>query len=597
MRLARRLARYEDVLVLDGDAQSPWATETRPQLLSHLQPRALSAGTQAEPLPLPAGIRLLAGHKATRIDRHERRVIDDSGRSYVYSRLFLALGASPRLPALPGKQLAGVQSLYTRRQLEVLVTSLTHKSSLLIVGGGLLAVELAAMVAEYADVTLVSRSRLLGRYVDREISDSVARRLEKLGVQVLELATPRRLLGSDTVTGLELTDGRWLAARQVVLACGIAPNTRLAQEAGLEVDEGIRVDADMRSLNDASVFAVGDCARPPWPVSRGNIAQVLYLADVALAAALDEAPPASPVGLYQKCRLGDDYRLVVATLHRRIESESVQTQHGQRGNRVLCATLYQRRVVAFQALLPRVQARRLTERWEDRAELSRWELMTLRRLAWLPPRYQADPVICHCANVRRSTIRAASVEHGNDPALICRATRAGGYCGSCLDDIAALSGSGLWRRRAARWSTAATILLIGSVFGLLPVWSLPDSVLQAGFTAYRLMTDAAVREISGYLLTAAILLTLLIRSGRRRYWWHILLGSSALLLLPLHALGGLSSGAGLSASLVGVMLLAVLSGALTVLRRRLAVLRLGHLAASVILLGATLLHVVFIYQY
>lgn len=596
MRIARQLARYDDVLVLDADTESPQATEARPQLLTHLH----AGHTQTNPLPPPPlapGIHLLAGRKVVHIDRHSCQVIDDSDQVHAYSQLFLALGSSPLRPTLPGSQLDGVQTLYTRRQLDTLTEALARKGQLLIVGGGLLAVELAALVAKRTSVTLIVRSRLLGRYLNSEMSARVAQRLKKLGVEVMEQAVAEHLLGSEHVAGVMLADGRQLEARQVVLACGIVPNTRLARDAGLNVEEGVLVDAHMRSINDASIFAVGDCAQPPWPVMRGNIAQVLHLADLALATARNEPPPASPAGLYQECWLGDGYRLVMAAVHLPAGFTADRSYFYRWAGRALSATVQQQRVATFQALLPDAQAQRLTALWQDSVVLSRWELMTLRRLAWLPPRRHHDPLICQCASVRLSTINAAIAEHGNDPALICQATQAGTYCGNCLEDINALCGNSSWRNHVGRWSVVTTVLLIVMLLGSLQVWSLPDSVLLADFGAYRLMTDSGIREVSGYLLTIIILMALVIRGNRRRYWWHILLGSIALLLVPLHSLGGLITGAGLNASLVGLMLLTALSGILLKIHRRGAELRFGHLTATLVLLAATLLHIVFIYAY
>ncbi|WP_144823581.1 FAD-dependent oxidoreductase [Marinobacter piscensis] len=598
MRIARQLARYGNVLVLDGDTESPWATEARPQLLTQFQNARAQAGVHASlAVPLAPRIRLLSGRKVVHVDRRRCRVLDDSGQVHKYSQLFMAPGALPIRPELPGSWLGGVQTLYTRRQLDNLLNSLVPNTELLIVGGGLIAVELATLMAKRAVVTLIVRSRLLRRYVDPKLGKRVAGRLEKLGIRILEEAIPKRLLGRHDVTGAELADGRQLAAGRVVLACGSLPDTTLARDAGLRVDQGVLVDSSMRSLSDARVFAVGDCAQPPWPVMRGNIAQVLHMADLAVAAIRNEPLPSPPEGQYRECRLDDGFRLVVAASHQSIESGALHSHHYRYAGRVVSVTRQHRSIVAFQALLPYVQARRLTELWQGRIELSRWEWGSLQRFVWLPPRRQPDPLVCHCASVRLSAIHAAIAEYGSNPAMVCQATRAGYYCGSCLDDITTLCGNSSWWNRAARWSTVAVILLVVALLGLLPAWSVPDSVLATDFTAYRLMTDSSTREISGYLLTVVVLMTLAIRGDRRRYWWHVCLGSTALLLLPLHSLGGLASGSGFSAGLIGLMLLAALSGALLIVRRRLMWLRSGHLAVTLVLLTATLMHVVFIYQY
>lgn len=598
MRIARQLARYGNVLVLDGDTESPWATEARPQLLTYFQYDHVQTGVHASlALPLASRIRLLPGRKVVHVDRRSCRVFDDRGQAHTYSQLFLALGSSPIRPELPGGRLGSVQTLYTRYQLDTLLNSLVHNTELLIVGGGLIAVELAALVAKRAAVTLIVRSRLLRRYVDPKLGKRVIERLEKLGVRIVEQATPKRLLGRDDVTGVELTDGRQLAAERVVLACGSLPNTTLARDAGLRVDQGILVDSRMRSLSDARVFAVGDCAQSPWPVMRGNIAQVLHMADLALAAVRNEKLPLPPEGQYRECRLDDGFRLVVAASHQSIESAALHSHHYRCAGRIVLVKRQRQSVAAFQALLPYAQSRRLTELWQNRIELAWWEWGSLQRFVWLPPRPQPDPLVCHCANVRLSAIHTAIAEYGSNPATVCQATRAGYYCGSCLDDITTLCGNSSWWNRAARWSTVAVILLVVTLLGLLPAWSVPDSVLATDFTAYRLMTDSSIREVSGYLLAVVVLMTLAIHGGRQRYWWHVCLGSTALLLLPLHSLGGLASGSGFSVSLIGLMLLAALSGALLIVRRRLMGLRSGHLALTPVLLAATLMHIVFIYQH
>lgn len=101
MRIARALAQTSDVLVLDSDRDSPQSTESRPQLLASLSGNYTP---EASPISacLPPRIRVLSGRKVVHIDRSGRCVTDSAGDDHAYSKLFLALGASPVIPVLGG---------------------------------------------------------------------------------------------------------------------------------------------------------------------------------------------------------------------------------------------------------------------------------------------------------------------------------------------------------------------------------------------------------------------------------------------------------------------------------------------------------------
>lgn len=596
MRIARALAQTSDVLVLDSDRDSPQSTESRPQLLASLSENYIP---ESPPISahLPPRLRVLSGRKVVHIDRSRSCVTDSAGDVHAYSRLFLALGASPVMPVLEGSGLKGVQFLYTRFQLDALIQAMSSEGRLVVVGGGLLAVELAALAVKRTPVTLIARSRLLQRYLDQGIGRGVRSLLEKQGVQVVESGIVKRLYGAGHVAGVELVGGVKIVAQQVVLACGTAPNIALAQKAGLAFDEGVLVDAGMRSVSDTQIYAVGDCAQPPWPFARGNIAQALYLADVALAAASGQSLSERAPGRYQECELGGCFQLIIAESRLPISPMVQQRIRRIRTRGALAATLQQKRIISVQALLSEVQARRLMEHWQSGAQLSWLSLATLSRFVWLPPARQQDPVVCRCANVRRSTIRLAASEHGGDLRRVCEETQAGVHCGGCLGEIAILCGKTVPAHNVATWTIVAAMVLFTALLAVLPAWHLPDSVLAGDFGAYRLMTSAMVRQVSGYSLFIVILMTLLVRNRRNRYWWHVGLGSSTLFLLSLHSLGGLSDGVGLNAGLAWFIPLAVLSGVLLQLRRHIKSLRFVHLATTLVLLAATMVHVFFVYQY
>lgn len=596
MRIARSLAQTGDVLVLDSDPDSPQSTEGRPQLLA-----LLSENHTSEPPPIsahvPPRIRVLSGRKVLHIDRSTNQLVDNTGEVHAYSTLFLALGANPVMPELEGSSLEGVQFLYTRFQLEVLIQAMSAEGRLVVVGGGLLAVELAALAIKRTPVTLVARSGLLQRYLDRSIGQEVRSLLEKQGVQVVESATVKRLYGAGHVAGVELVDGVKVAARQVVLACGAAPNTGLAQKAGLAFDEGVLADAGMRSVSDTRIYVVGDCAQPPWSVVRGNITQVLYSADVALATAFGRPLPERIPDRYLECELGGQFRLIVAGLHLSASPSMQRRTRCSRARGALTVTLQQNRIVSFQALLSEVQAVRLLELWQSGAQLSWLILAALSRFMWLPPTRQQDPVVCRCANVRRSTIRLAASEYGGDVQRVCEETQAGVHCGGCLGEIAVLCGKTVPAYNMAVRGIVTAILLLTALIVLLPAWQLPDSVLAGDFDTFRLMISPAARQASGYCLSIVILMTLFVRNRRNGYWWHVGLGSFTLFLLPLHSLGGPTDSVGLNAGLAWLIPLVVLSGGLLQLRRYVKSFRFAHLAATLVLLAATMVHVFFVYQY
>jgi nitrite reductase (NADH) large subunit len=85
--------------------------------------------------------------------------------------------------------------------------------------------------------------------------------MEKLGVTVHLEKSTAAVLGDDCVTGLAFKDGSTLACDMLVIAAGIRPNAEIGLRAGLTVGRAIVVDNHMRSVDDANVYAVGECAQ------------------------------------------------------------------------------------------------------------------------------------------------------------------------------------------------------------------------------------------------------------------------------------------------------------------------------------------------
>ncbi|MGB3389177.1 MAG: FAD/NAD(P)-binding oxidoreductase, partial [Pseudaminobacter sp.] len=142
-----------------------------------------------------------------------------------------------------------------------------------VLGGGFIGLEIAATLALGGRrVTVVeAQDRLLGRAVAPAISTHVRRRLEDTGIRILTRTTVERLEGAGGHVVAAITSaGERIAARMVIVGVGVVPNTELAQSAGLEIGNGIRVDGAMRS-SVPEILAIGDNANYRHWFSGGDV--------------------------------------------------------------------------------------------------------------------------------------------------------------------------------------------------------------------------------------------------------------------------------------------------------------------------------------
>jgi nitrite reductase (NADH) large subunit len=130
-----------------------------------------------------------------------------------------------------------------------------------VIGGGLLGLEAAYGLAKAGTpVTLLHlMDRLMERQLDLPAADLLKTLVERKGVEVLLNADTARILGEKRVEGVELADGRRIAADAVVFAAGIRPNTALATGSGLLVNRGVVVD-DQLQTSAENIYALGECA-------------------------------------------------------------------------------------------------------------------------------------------------------------------------------------------------------------------------------------------------------------------------------------------------------------------------------------------------
>ncbi|MDU8945305.1 NAD(P)/FAD-dependent oxidoreductase [Ovoidimarina sediminis] len=212
------------------------------------------------------GITLLTGDPATGIDRDAKTVTLASGAVLSYDQLALTTGSRPRaLPATIGGVLPGVHVVRTLADIDTMAPAVREGAQALIVGGGYIGLEAAAVARQRGmDVTLVEMApRILQRVAAEATSDYFRALHTAQGVRIIEGMGLERLTGEDRVTGAILSDGTKLPADLVIVGIGILPDTRLAETAGLTLENGIAVDTEGRT-SDPAIWAAGDCASFPW---------------------------------------------------------------------------------------------------------------------------------------------------------------------------------------------------------------------------------------------------------------------------------------------------------------------------------------------
>ncbi len=249
-----------------------------------------------------AGVELVLGARVTRIARSQKTVSLADGRSFDYETLILATGARARALDIPGADLAGVLTLRSAADAEILKAALSPGKRLAVIGGGYIGLEVAASArALGASAVVIEREpRILARVACKTLSTFFAdyHRARGVGFEVDAAVVAFEGRGGH-VTGVRLGDGRTIACDAVLIGVGAPPNHELAAEAGLKCVGGIVVDEYARTA-DPAVFAIGDVTHRPLPLygrmfRLESVANALEQARQAASAIVGRAAPAHEV--------------------------------------------------------------------------------------------------------------------------------------------------------------------------------------------------------------------------------------------------------------------------------------------------------------
>jgi 3-phenylpropionate/trans-cinnamate dioxygenase ferredoxin reductase component len=217
-------------------------------------------------------VELLLGTRAEQVDIAAREVALSGGRRIPYEKLLLTTGAIPRRLEVPGADLEGVRYLRAIGDSDTLRELLTSGQRVVAIGASFIGLEVTAAAREHgAEVTMVDTVDLPLQPIMGDRVGEVFRGLHAdHGVSFRFNTGIERITGTDHVEGVVTTSGETLPADVVVAGIGVTPVIELAESSGLTIDNGISVDASLRT-SAPDVFAAGDVANYWHPIYQRHI--------------------------------------------------------------------------------------------------------------------------------------------------------------------------------------------------------------------------------------------------------------------------------------------------------------------------------------
>lgn len=210
-------------------------------------------------------IHLLLEKEVTGIHTDKKEITLSDGTALKYTKLIYALGSECFVPPIPGTDKPEVVAIRRMSDIEKIEAMLDRVQNVVVIGGGVLGLEAAWELkkARKQVVVLEAAPQIMGRQLDEGASQMLTDISRSNGIDIHAGVQIASIEGESSVTGVKLADGREFPAELVIVSAGVRANVGAAKNAGLDINRGIVVNADM-STSDENIFACGDCAEYEW---------------------------------------------------------------------------------------------------------------------------------------------------------------------------------------------------------------------------------------------------------------------------------------------------------------------------------------------
>jgi ferredoxin-nitrate reductase len=379
-------------------------------------------------------IKLLRGISVEKIDRTNKQVTDSRGIKTSYDVLLIATGSRASVPKnVPS--LPGIFTMRSRVDADNFKKHMPNDAHVVIVGGGLLGLEMAASLREMGvKITIIQRtSSFLNRQLDALGSQLLHEEMADQGCDIYYDDEVQLYYGRSKLTGIGLKSGRKINCDAMILAIGTTPNMEIAKDCGLDCRRGVTVNERLQT-SDPDVFAIGEIAEFNGTLygitaAAEQQAQVVagYLnGDIASYYKGSLFMNIIKIHGFDLCSIGipecpddKDYEEVVFI-------DKAKRYYKK-------CIIHQDRLVGAILIGDKSEFLEFRDLIANKTELSE------KRLQLLRSGNKADPVlgklVCSCNNVGAENIRKKIESGCNTMADVCKATGAGTGCGSCRPEV------------------------------------------------------------------------------------------------------------------------------------------------------------------
>jgi len=385
------------------------------------------------------GVTCRFGEHVVKIDRKRKVVVGQNGE-VPYDKLLIATGSTPFIIPVQGKDLPGVISYRDLDDTNAMIEAAARGGKAVVIGGGLLGLEAAAgLAARGMDVTVV---HLMGHLMERQLDEAAGyllrRALEDKGITVRCQASTAAIVGDAHVEGVLLQDDKMIPADLVVMAVGIRPETRLANDAAIQVERGITVD-DQMVTSDPDILAMGECVEHDGQLF-GLVAPLYDQAKIVAATLADEHAVFAPREVSTKLKVTGCDLFSAGDFAEGEGREDIVFRDPARG-------IYKRLVIKDDRLIGAVMYGDTSDSgWFFGLVKDGTDIADMRETLIFGPAYQGgaplDPMvavaalpddaeICGCNGVSKGDIVAAIQAGAGDLAAVRAATKASASCGTC----------------------------------------------------------------------------------------------------------------------------------------------------------------------